>query len=334
MKELALAAGVSLGTASNAMANKPTVSPALRDRVMRAAQDIGYSPNALAAGLRRQSTRTIGLCIPNLANPFFSDLAQHLNSTLENEGYDVLIVETRENALHERARIAALYARQVDGIFIVPTAGWSGETVGKLPFVVVDRIRQAEPLPSVAMDNAAAVRLAFGALHDLGHRSIWMVVNAGGVWNSSLRIESFRGVAREYGLTDRVHVVETSMIPQEIAAELGRALVPGRPSAILSANGLATLGTLRALQDAALSSPADVSLLAIDDAVWMDVLRPSVSVVCQPVAGIAAAAWGMMTGLLAGHADGARHVELPPTLILRESTGRVPLPPLKLGTLP
>ncbi len=321
IRDLAQAAGVSLGTASNALANKATVSADLRERVMRAAAEIGYSPNALAAGLRRQSTRTIGLCIPNLANPFFSDLAQQFNIAVEEAGYDVLIVETRENAGHERKMIDALHSKQVDGICIVPTADWAGAHAPAIPVVVLDRIRQTEPLPSVAMDNITAVGMAFDALHGLGHRRIWMVVNAGALWNSNLRIDGFRRAAQRHGLTDQVHVVETSMDPQEIAAELGRALERDRPSAILSANGLATLGTLRALQDASLSCPRDVSLLAIDDAVWMDVLRPSISVVRQPVQGIAAMAWVMMAELLAGRDISIPHVELPPTLILRDSTG-------------
>jgi LacI family transcriptional regulator len=321
MKDLARAAGVSLGTASNVMANKPSVTPEIRERVLRAAQEIGYSPNAIAAGLRRQSTRTIGLCIPNLANPFFSDLAQEFNAVVEAAGYDVLIVETRENALHERARLRSLYARQVDGIFIVPTAEWSGETDPSIPVVVLDRIRRVETFPSVAMDNTAAVKLAFDALRRLGHRKIWMVVNAGEFWNSSLRVESFTNLSRGYGLVDQVHVVETGMDPQEIAQKLGVALAKDRPSAILCANGLATLGTLRALQDANLSSPENLSLLAIDDAVWMNVLRPAISVVRQPVAEMAVAAWEIMADLLIGKSGDARHVELAPTLIMRESTG-------------
>ena len=328
MKDLAQAAGVSLGTASNVMTNKLTVTSEIREKVLLAAQQIGYRPNAIAAGLRRQSTRTIGLCIPNLANPFFSDLAQEFNAAVEAAGYDVLIVETRENALHERAKLRSLYARQVDGIFIVPTAEWSGETDPSTPVVVLDRIRQAETFPSVAMDNTAAVRLAFDALHRLGHRKIWMVVNAGEFWNSSLRVASFNNLSRKYGLADQVLVVETGMDPQEIAQRLGLALAKDRPSAILCANGLATLGTLRAMQDANLSIPEDLSLLAIDDAVWMNVLRPAISVVRQPVAEMAVAAWESMVALLGGKPCNPRHVELPPTLILRESTGAWPPSPI------
>lgn len=323
MKDLARAAGVSLGTASNAMANKPTVTAKTREKVLQAAQEIGYSRNAIAAGLRRQSTLTIGLCIPNLANPLFSDLAQEFNAAVEAAGYDVLIVETQENVLHERAKIRSLLARQVDGIFIVPTANWSGETDPDTPFVVLDRIRQNETLPSVAMDNTAAVKLAFDALYRLGHRKIWMVINAGEFWNSSLRVESFNNMAREHNLVDQVLVVETGMVPREIADKLGQALAKDRPSAILCANGLATLGTLRALQDAKLICPEDLSLLAIDDAVWMNVLRPAISVVRQPVAEMADAAWKIMADLLAGKSSDPLHIELPPTLILRESTGTV-----------
>ena len=122
--------------------------------------------------MRRQSTRTIGLCIPNLADPFFSDLVQQFNIAVEKAGYDVLIVETCENAAYERKMIDARSSKLVDGIYIVPKADWAGAFDPAIPVVVLDRIRQTEPLPSVAMDNMGAVAMAFQALHALGHRRI------------------------------------------------------------------------------------------------------------------------------------------------------------------
>ena len=321
IKDIAAAADVSLGTASNALSGRPTVTPALKSRVMEAARQLGYRPNAVAANLRRNDSRTFGLCIPALNNPFFCDVMQHIVALAENDGYEVLVLETREDGRDEAAKLDALYRNRVRGVFMVPTASWSGEHDDGTPMVVVDRIRPGEGLPSVAIDNGAAAWAGFEYLFDLGHRDIWLVVNSSAIWNSKQRIDGFEAAARQRNAA-RARVIEVGMTPQGTAANSLFALQKSRPTAILTASGIATLGTLRAVHDKGLSIPGDISLLGFDDAPWMDVLRPSISVVSQPIAAIAARAWALMHAAMDGKGPGSH--ELPDAKIIApESTKRI-----------
>jgi LacI family transcriptional regulator len=321
IKHIAAEAGVSVGTASNALAGRPTVAPELRARVVEAARRMNYRPNSVAANLRRHNSRTVGLCIPALNNPFFCDLMQRLVGLAEEDGYEVLVLETREDGRDEAKKLETLYSNRVRGVFMVPTAVWKGERDSNIPMIVVDRIRPEEGLPSVALDNHAAGVAAFEALYDLGHRSIWMAVNSRKIWNSRQRAEGFLAAAKRLRAKD-ARVLEVGMTPQQTAITLGGALTTSPPTAIVTGSGIATLGTLRALQDHGLSTPADVSVLGFDDVPWMDVLRPSISVVAQPIEEIGRRAWKLMLAAFEGKSR-PEHVLLEAKIIHRESTRRI-----------
>lgn len=320
VKDIAVAAGVSVGTVSNALSGRPGVKAELQARVVEAARTLGYRTNAVAANLRRRDSRTVGLCIPALNNPFFCDLMQRIVALAEADGFDVLVLETREDGRDEAKKLESLYSNRVRGVFMVPTASWDGQGDDTVPMVVVDRIRPEEQLPSVALDNHKAAETAVQYLYDLGHRSVWFVVNSSDIWNSRQRVDGFNVAAKRLGIASRV--VEVGMTPQLTAARLYETLGEGAPSAILTASGIATLGGLRAIQDRGLSIPDDIALLGFDDVSWMEVLRPSISVVAQPIEDIGRVAWELMQAAFEGK-EPAKHTLLSATIIERESTRRI-----------
>lgn len=321
IKDVAAAAGVAVGTASNALSGRPSVAPELKARVLEAATKLNYRANAVAANLRRGDSRTVGLCIPTLNNPFFCDLMQRLVVHAEEDNFGVLVLETREDGSDESAKLNALYSNRVRGVFMIPTGTWTGDHDKTIPMVVVDRVRPGEIMPSVALDNARATGAAVDHLYGLGHRSIWMVVNSRKLWNSKQRIDGFEAAAKRLELSD-AKVLEVGMTPQETAQQVRAALSSARPSAILTASGIATLGTFRAMQDYGISVTDEIALLGFDDVEWMEVLRPSISVVVQPIDEIAQHAWRLMKACLD---DGTRndHVLLDARIIDRESTFKV-----------
>jgi LacI family transcriptional regulator len=321
IRDVARTAGVATGTASNALSGRPSVAPELKARVLAAATRLNYRPNAVAANLRRGDSRTVGLCIPALNNPFFCDLMQRLVVCAEEDNFDVLVLETREDGSDEAKKLNALYSNRVRGVFMVPTGTWTGDRDTTIPMVIVDRIRPGEAMPSVALDNPHAARSAFRHLYDLGHRSIWMVVNSKKIWNSKQRVDGFKAAAKRLKVTD-ARVLEVGMTPQETAHVVHAALAEARPTAIVAASGIATLGTLRAIQDHGISIPDEISVLGFDDVPWMEVLRPSISVVAQPIDQIAHHAWRLMK---ASFADSSihDHVLVDAHIIDRESTRRV-----------
>jgi DNA-binding LacI/PurR family transcriptional regulator len=148
-----------------------------------------------------------------------------------------------------------------------------------------------------------------------------MVVNSAEIWNSKQRIDGFMAAARRIGNVE-TRVIEVGMTPQLTAQSVFDALGERRPTALLAASGIATLGTLRALQDREIKIPEDISLLGFDDVPWMEVLRPAISVVAQPIEEIARHAWELMRSAFEGRPQ-KPHVQLGATIIERDSTRRI-----------
>jgi LacI family transcriptional regulator len=321
IKTVARLAGVSVGSVSNVLSGKDHVGAEVRQQVLRAVAETGYRPNAVAASLRSQRSRSIGLCIPDLGNPFFSQLQRRINDATEADGYELIIAETREDGTREAEKIAALCAHQIDGLMIVPTAGWRGDLPEGVASVLIDRGGDfGLRAPLVTLDNEAAGAACFAHLRALGHCRIWMVVNTLGLWNSAQRVEGFLRAAEEAGLRGKVRVIEGGMT----ALEMGRAVhahlgVGPVPDAILTGSGNMTLGALRALQEAGLRAGDDVALMGFDDSSWMEVLRPSISVLRQPTEAIAQKAWNLLHAQVRGEEVAPVHHRLGGVIIARDS---------------
>ncbi|MCP4381236.1 MAG: LacI family transcriptional regulator [Hyphomicrobiales bacterium] len=321
MKEVAREARVSLGTVSNVLAGREIVSPKLKARVEAAIARTGYRHNGIAASLRQQRSRTIGVCIPDLSNPFFHGLAQALSWELEEDGYDALLIETNESGMRNDSKLQTLYSKQVEGVFLVPTVDWKGNYDSAVPHVILDRIREEEPLPSIALDNEGMTRLGVERLCALGHRRIWLVMNSSRLWNSALRRSGFSSACRDQGIDGECRVIEGGMDGHEIADAVFAALeIEAPPSAVIAGHGSATLGTLRALHTKSIAVPQTTSILAFDDIAWMEVLRPSISVIVQPFAEMARLGWSAMKDAIAGRSIDGLTVRLMGSLVEREST--------------
>ncbi|MDR6293429.1 MULTISPECIES: LacI family DNA-binding transcriptional regulator [Inquilinus] len=329
IREVASRAGVSLGTASNVFNDKTSVAAESRQRVLDAAEALGYRPNSLAAGLRRQRTRTIGLVVPDVLNIVFNELVEHLENLALSQAYEVIIVTSREDPEREHERVRALLSRRVDGLIIIPTRDWSATEREmrhhRIPVVVLDRVAAKDHFPSVASDNAAATRAGTDYLLGLGHRDLAFVINSTRLWNSAARVDGFLAAMRDAGLQDRARVLLPGMTEEETRAGVLPVLAgPDRPTAIFTGSNVATLGVLRAVQDAGLAIPQDLSLLAFDDFAWLTVLRPFVSAIRQPTEALAGHAWRILTAGFEAPDRAAEHIRLPAPLIARETTAAPP----------
>jgi LacI family transcriptional regulator len=335
IREVASRAGVSLGTASNVFNDKSSVAAESRQRVLDAAEALGYRPNSLAAGLRRQRTRTIGLVVPDVLNIVFNELVEHLENLALSQAYEVIIVTSREDPEREHERVRALLSRRVDGLIIIPTRDWSATEREmrhhRIPVVVLDRVAAADHFPSVASDNAAATRAGTDYLLGLGHRDLAFVINSTRLWNSAARVDGFLAAMRDAGLQDRARVLLPGMTEEETRAGVLPVLAgpdhlnSRRPTAIFTGSNVATLGVLRAVQDAGLAIPQDLSLLAFDDFAWLTVLRPFVSAIRQPTEALAGHAWRILTAGFEAPDRAAEHIRLPAPLIARETTAPPPV---------
>lgn len=333
IKDVARAAGVSLGTASNVISGHRRVSTELRDRVEAAIAQLGYKPNAIAASLRRKQTRTVGLILPSLQNTFFVEVADALEDLVVADGYEVIMAVTKESPERTITHIRTLAARRVDGIMAIPTIE-SSLALNELrtlahPTVIIDRIEDENDFPTVAIQNREAGRLGTEHLLSLGHTKIAFIVNSDNLTNGRNRVAGFWDAVTHAKVEARCQTLVVGMTDEDAYQHVLALLQsPDRPTALFTLSNLATIGALRAIQAIGLRIPNDISILAFDDPEFLRVFRPFVSAIRQPTHRIAEESWRLMKRQLADATVAPEHVRLPVEVLIRDSTA-----PLGAGAL-
>jgi len=326
MLDVARTAQVSVATVSALINGTTRVSPALTQRIEAAISAIGYERNAIARSLKLGATNTIGLMVTDIRNPFFADIVATIQYALNRVGYAVMVCSSDENTDLQDMQIKLLLDRAVDGLIIAP----AGEDVMlkeflasvRRPMVIVDRTCEGLDVDTVTLDNRKAVLDATSYLTSLGHRRIGYI--AGPLITST-------GRDRLAGYRDALAVAEIPYVDELVqdgdSREAGgyRAAMQlltqrDRPSAIFSANNLMTIGAMKAIRDAGLSCPDDISVACFDDFPWADVFRPHLTTVAQPVQAIGEYAANLLLDRLSGKADESpRRLVIQGRLIVRES---------------
>jgi LacI family transcriptional regulator, galactose operon repressor len=325
IRDVAELASVAPATVSNVLTGRRPVADDRKQRVLAAVAQLGYRPNHLAASLRRQETRTIGIVIPDLTNPFFAALVHRIEELAAESNYQILLMSSNEDTGQEAHRVEVLLARQTDGLIIAPArddlSAFAKSAADLPPTVLVDRGFGLPGFDTVAADNLEAAKRGCQHLLSLGHRDIALVVSDTALANIADRVAGYRAALGEAGLAERARVVMGGFTVDgcrgAIEQELRRA---DRPTAIFSAAYIATLGAIKAIRALDLEFPDDVSLLSFDDTDWMTALRPYVSAVAQPVDEMAAESWRLLKHRLTGAGAEIARIRLPCSLQVREST--------------
>lgn len=325
IRDVAALAGVSTATVSNVLSGSRYVGPERRGRVKEAIDELGYRPNGIAASLRSQRTRIIGIVVPDIVNAFFSSFVQHIEELAAGSGYQIILVSTNEDADQERERMNALLSRRVDGLIVIPV-GDQFETRSDIQsqgvsMVVVDRGGQLTEFDTIAADNVTAAREGTRHLIGLGHTNIAMVVSIPTLDNIQGRIKGYEDALAEAGLQDRAQIVVGGVTVESSRMAVVQCLrQPDRPSAVFAGTNVIALGAIHAIRDLDLDFPREISLLGFDDFEWMTVLKPYISTIRQPTDEMAAHAWRLLTDRLAHKRRDVARVRLRCTLRAREST--------------
>lgn len=290
IKEIAAAAGVSTATVSRVLNSSGYVSEATGKKVRKAMTELGYSPNLLARSLVTKRTNTIGLMIPHIASPFFSALSSAVEARADELGFNVILCHTREDSERERKSLAVLINRQVDGIIVTPVGkrwDYFAAAAAKTPLVFAARKSDDLPVSSVTVDNLAGSYRVMKHLLNLGHRRVGVVNGPLDVSSGRDRWLGARRVLEEHGLpTAGPHIAEG-----DFTAEAGYRLTAGiltatpRPTALFAANHLTAVGMLRAVREAGLRIPEDISVAAFegfDDSVLDFLVHPRLTANIHP----------------------------------------------------
>lgn len=332
-KDVAERAGVSVATVSYVVNDGPRpVSPETRARVEKAIKELGYFPNELARSLRRKQTATIGLMLPKLINPVYGEIAESLERVCTASGYTVMLTVTGRDPAKEQKLAETLRSKQVDGVVILPS---------EEPYPFLKLFQQAN-IPMVVLehdladthcifiDDRQGGRLAMQHLLSLGHRRIALIQRETLSPHGHLRGVGCREMLEESGipLDPALVIVGKAGQAAGYAAMQQWLALPNPPTAVFAHNDMLAVGAIRAIFDAGLTVPADISVVGHDDTTIIDYLNPRLTTVKFPVMEMGRRAGQIILELAQNEGSlPARTIMLPVELVVRASTG--PPPPAR-----
>ena len=286
--DVAKRAGVSTYTVSAVLNRSARVSAELTTRVEVAVRELNYTPNAVARSLQTRITKSIGMAIPDIGNPFYASFVRGLESRLRQDDYTVLLTSSFEDEAEQTKQIANFKARQVDGLVVVMVNG-TEDTVRALvaetrPVVFAARVPVTYQADCVSADNVLGSRRAVDHLLDRGHKRVGMVIGHLSLSTGAERALGWRQALEARGLPAPGELLAVGEWTSESGYRLTNQLMSlaHPPTAIFGANFLILTGILRALRERGLHVPRDVQLASSDDSEWLDAFDPPVTTVAQP----------------------------------------------------
>lgn len=309
INDVAKRAGVAVSSVSRALGNHPDVSDAMRDRVTKAAEELGYVPDPAAQSLRSGSTKLIGLVVRDFANPFFGEIINGLEDVFTAEGYTLLVTDSGRDSNQERDRILALQQRRVDALLLSTVDDTSSITKAavssfKKPVLLLDRDFGEKGVAEILLDHASGVAAATHELLQLGHRRIALVTGAKEIRPTRERIRGFLTAYEEAGIdpstAEQITGVFSASFARAAATELLARTPNERPTALIAGGVQATIGILESLSELGFRPGDDVSLVVCDDLPWLRVFRPRISAVSRDPQAMGRLAADMVLAMIKG----------------------------------
>lgn len=314
--DVAKEAGVSRATVSRVLNGRDTVDPVLAGRVRQVSRRLRYHPSAIAQGLARGASHTIGVVVPDLANPFFPEVVKALTVAAGKDGFSVVVADSDEDPEAE-LRLIQDVSRRVDGLVLCsPRAGTSdlrGVVRKGLPTVCTNRPAEPPLTASVLIDSGRGMQAVLEHLTGLGHRRVAYLAGPPSSSSNADRLGALKQTL------PGVVVVPTGSKSREGYAATGAAVDAGA-TAIVCFNDLVAFGALARLRALGIAVPGEVSVVGFDDIPAADFVHPTLTTVRLPKSELGRRSWEVLRDQL-GDPTARASVRLDPTLIVRESTG-------------
>jgi LacI family transcriptional regulator len=322
--DVADAAGVSLRTASRVLNDDHRVAAGTRSRVLEIMRSLDFQPDAVARSLRAGTDLSIGFVVESIADPFFSEVIDSVETALARHGRPVLVASTHRDDLQERQVVQRMLHRRVAGLLLAPTGGdHSWLRPDRTPLVLIDRAAPGVSADLIDIDDRRAAEDAVTHLIRHGHRRIAYVGDTSSIPTSSARLRGYREAHARHGLPVDERLVRSNSSTSRDAAEAMNELIAGGAAgltAVFSATTRASLGIVPVLHARART---DLAFIGIGDFAMADALTPAITVVDHSGARLGVAAAARLVDRLADPARAVEHVRLPAPIIERGS-GEIP----------
>ncbi len=325
--DVAREARVSVFTVSAVINHKSHVGASLKKRVDAAILKLNYRPNSLAQSLANERTRTLGVIVPDISNPFFPMLVRGAEDVAQKRGYSILLCNSDGLLEKEERCLDLLMAKRVDGILLTKSPGeLNPQTIALLSSMNVPIGLMMRTYPGLAGDAVIADDLqgsyeAVSHLARIGHKTIAMVGGPLTVSNGRTRLQGFKKALKATGLKFDPKLVFEGDYRIDSGHRAGLSLLPHRPDAIFVANFLMAVGFLQAAQEMGMRCPEDFGLVTLDDYPWLRLFDPPLTAVELPKYEVGCVATELLIDRIEGKNTPAVTLKIAPQLCVRESCG-------------
>lgn len=325
LDDVAAAAGVSVATASRALSGKNRVSAATIAHVRATAERLGYRVDPIARALREGSTRTVGMVVPVIGNPFYAELVDAVEDALQEQGLELILADSHGDVEHEARRLDLLTARRVDGVIVVPSdytrsAPAIESAQRHVPVVQLDRRVNRLATDFVGVDNSTGIELVFDHLESTGVSTIAFVSSDDVTSAGRERREAYERALPESRFQAHKPVFgDFSISTGRMAATelLSRGTLP---DAVIAGSDLIAFGLISGLRDAGIRTPSGMLVTGFDGTLLSDIYDPGLTTVIQPLSAMAAEAARFLVSRIDATDTAVRSSRIAPTLAIRQST--------------
>jgi LacI family transcriptional regulator, galactose operon repressor len=331
LKDVASAAGVSVSTASRVLSGKAAayrISQATQAAVQKAAGRLEFRPSQVARSLRLQKTNTIGVVVPDMANPFFAAIAREITIAAEASGRVVLMADCRDTTEHELSCVQQLLARQVEGLLVCPVGRTDAHLAevaeAGLPLVLVDRVFENRQFVSVTSGHCEGAGEVVDLLLACGHRTIGVLQGLPETLPNEERIKGYRDSLRRRRIAFEPSLIRGENFSAASGYEACKSLLEERPdvTALFAFSNQNAFGALKALQELGRCVPDDVSLVTFDDHPLFDHLAVPLTAASQDAQALGStAAQLLIKQIESGRCPREKQHRVPIRLIKRSSVG-------------
>ncbi len=327
LKDIAREAGVSTTTVSRALNNKNDISISTKQRILKLAKEMGYTPNAIARGLKIKQTQTVGVAIADISDPFFAPIVKGIEKAAHQEGYHIILCDTDEDYKKEEEALRTLIEKRVDGLLVTPAQTDYKDITElkrrKIPFVLLGRHFNFELFETdyVATDDIEGAFSATTYLIKKGHKRILFINGPDYVSSAKERLAGYKRALLEAGIGIDQSLIRKGGIKMEdgykiMKEELKKSL---NFTAVFAYSDFVALGVIKALKEAHLKIPRDIAVVGYDDIEVAAFLEVPLTTVRIPKYELGVEGFKLLKRKIANEISSPQKVILPTELIIRKS---------------
>jgi DNA-binding LacI/PurR family transcriptional regulator len=326
MRSIAEDAQVSTATVSRVLSGIGPVSVEMRERVMTSVKKLGYQPNVIARSLRMRKTFTIGLIIPTITNPFFTNIARAVEDTALKAGYVVTVFSSDQSRSKEERYLELLCTRMVDGALVAVTdrkqSSLDALVKTGIPVVLIDRQVDHFSFDRVMVDTYEGTYRAVEFLLQRGYRRIGLIAGPQNVSTAVDKLNGYTQALRDHNLPFAEQYIFYGDYTEESGINLGREMLRQSqpPDAVIVSNNLMTIGFFRVIKELGLRIPHEIALVGFDDMSWASLVTPPITMIDQPMYELGKTAVECLLDRIGGNSCQPRTHVLHTKMVIRGST--------------